>query len=85
MARKVDTFVPAKLFNDPRNARFLSIYTRECREAIDALTNVGQFRAYGKDFALTRCFGLTDGNETLLFGCRSRWIAPSGTNEGGEG
>ena len=33
MTRKVVPFVPAKLFNDPRSARFLSIYMRECGEA----------------------------------------------------
>ena len=82
---KVDPFALAKLFSDPRNARFLSIYMRECGEVIDALTNVAQFHADGKEFALARCFGLTDGNETLLFSCRIRWIAPSGTNEGGDG
>ena len=30
MARKVDPFVFAELFNDPGSARCLSIYTREC-------------------------------------------------------
>ena len=41
--------------------------------------------AYGKKFALASSCGLTDGNETYLFSCRIRWIALSGTNEGGEG
>ena len=36
MTRKVDPFVLAKLL------RFLSIYTRECSEAVDALPNVVQ-------------------------------------------
>ena len=82
MARKVDPFVFAKLFNDPRSGRCLSIYTRERREAVDALTNVIQLRAYRKEFGLASSGGLTNGNETLLFNCR---IRPPGTNEGGEG
>ena len=52
MAGKVDPFVLAKLFDNPGNARFLSIYTRECGVPVHALTNVDQFRAYGKEFAL---------------------------------
>jgi hypothetical protein len=48
MTCKVDPFVLAKLFDDSRNARFLPIYPRECREALDALTNGVQFPAYGK-------------------------------------
>ena len=56
-----------------------------CREAVDALTNVVQFRAYGKEFALANGNGLTDGNEPFLFSCGIRWITPSGTNEGGQG
>jgi len=85
MTRKVDPFVLSKLFNDPRCARFLSIYTREYGEAIDALTDVIQFRAYGREFGLASSLGLTDGNEVFLFGCRIRWVVPSGTNEGGQG
>ena len=46
MTRKVDPFVLAKLFNDPGNTRIFSIYVRERREALDALTNVIQFHAY---------------------------------------
>ena len=46
MTRKMHPFALSKLFNDPRGARFLSIYARECGEAIDELTNGGQFRAY---------------------------------------
>jgi len=72
MKGKVDPFVLAKLLNDPRSAQFLSIYTRECREAVDALTNVVQFYAYGKEFALASSFGLTDSNETFLVSCRIR-------------
>jgi hypothetical protein len=59
MTRKVDPFVLAKLLGDPRSARFLSIYTRECGEAVDAPTNVVQFCACGKEFALASSFGLT--------------------------
>ena len=85
MARKVDPFVFAKLFNGPRSASFLSIYTRERGEAADAPTNTVQFRVYGKEFTLASSFGLTDGNKTLLVSCGTRRIAPSGTNEGGQG
>jgi hypothetical protein len=85
MTRKVDPFVLAKLFNDPRSARFLSIYTRECGEAVDALTNGVQFCAYGNEFGLASSIGLTDGDEAFLFSCRIRRIAPSGTDEGGQG
>jgi hypothetical protein len=85
MTCKVDPFVLAKLFNDPRSARFLSIDARECGEPVDALTNIVQFRTYGKEFTLASNFDLTDGNETFLFSCRIRWMAPSGTNEGGQG
>ena len=70
MTRGVDPFVLAKLFDDPRSARSLTIYAREYREAIDALTNVVQFRAYGKEFTLANGFGLTNGNETFPFSCR---------------
>ena len=69
-----DTFGLAKL-----------IYTRECSKAVDELTNVVQFQADGEEFALASGFGLTDGNETFLSSCRVRWIASSGTNEGGQG
>ena len=34
---------------------------RECGDAVDALTNVVQFRAYEKELALAGSFGLTDG------------------------
>jgi hypothetical protein len=85
MAHKVDPFVLAKFFNDPRSATFLSIYTRECGEAVDTLANVVQFRAHRKEFALAGSFGLTNGNETFLFSRKSRWIAPSSTNEGSQG
>ena len=85
LTRKVDPFILAKLFDDPRTARFLSINARECGEAVDALTSVVQFRAYGKEFALASSIGLTDGNETFLFSCRIRWSAPSGTNESSQG
>ena len=85
VTRKVDPFVLAKLLNDPRSARFLSIYTCECGEAVDTLTNVIQFRAYRKEFALARNFGLTDGNEKFLLSYNVRWMAASGTNEGGQG
>ena len=85
MTGKVDPFVLAKLFDGPGSARFLSVYTRECGEAVHALTNVLQFRAYGTEFGLASSIGLTDGNETFLFSFRIRSIAPSGTNEGGQG
>ena len=75
MTRKVDPFVLPKLFNDPRNTGVLSIYTRECDEAGDTLTNVVQFGAHGKEFVFASGFGLTDGNETFLFNCRIRWIS----------
>ena len=39
---------PPTSFNDPRNAGFLSIYTHERGEGVDGLTNVAQFRAYGR-------------------------------------
>ena len=70
MARKVGPFVLAKFFNDPINARFFSIYAHECGETDNALTNVVQFYAYGKEFALASSSGLTDGKETFLFSCR---------------
>ena len=79
MTRKVNPFVLAKLFDDPRNTRFLSVYACESVEAFDAMTNVVERRAYGKKFG----FGLTNGNETCLFTRRIRWITPSGTNESG--
>ena len=41
MTRKVNPFVLSKFFDDPRSARFLSIYICECSWAVDALTNVG--------------------------------------------
>jgi hypothetical protein len=85
MTRKVYPFVLAKLLNDPRNTGLLSIYARECGEAVDALANVDQLRAYRKEFALASSFGLTDGNEAFLFSCRIRLIGPSGANEGGQG
>ena len=85
MARKVDPFVPAKLFNHSRSARFLSFYTRERGEAVDALTNILQLHAYEREFALASSVTLADSNETFLTGCGIRWIAPSGTNEGSEG
>ena len=44
-------FVLAKRFDNPRNARFLPIYPRECGEAVDAPTNVVQFGANRKEFA----------------------------------
>ena len=72
MTRKADPFVPAELFNDPRSARFLSIYTRECGEAGGSLTNIDKFRAYEKELALARSVGLGDGNETFPPGCRIR-------------
>ena len=80
-----DSFILAEPFNDPRNARVLSVYPRKCSEAADAFTNDGQSCAYRKEFALASSFGLTDGNEMFPLNCRSRWIAPSGTNEGGQG
>jgi hypothetical protein len=40
MACKMNPLVLAELFDDPRNTGFLSIYTRECGEAVDVLTNV---------------------------------------------
>ena len=85
MAPKVDPFVLTKLFNDPRNTRFLFIYARECGEAIDALTNDVQFRAHGNEFGLASSIGLTDGDEAFPFRCRIRRIVSSGTNEGGQG
>ena len=51
-----------------------SSYARECGEAVNALSNVVQFRAYGKEFGLASSFGLTDGNETFLF----RWSVGRG-------
>jgi hypothetical protein len=55
-------------------------------EAVDALTNVDQFRAYRKEFVFASSFGLTDGNEMFLSTFRIRCIVPSGTNlnEGGQ-
>ena len=87
MTRKVDPLILAKFFNDPRSARFLSVYTRECRKAVDALTNVVQLRTYGKEFALASSCGLTNGNEMLPIYrySRIRWIMSSGTNQGGQG
>ena len=38
MARKVDPFSLAKLFDDTRDVEFHSIYTCECGEAVDELT-----------------------------------------------
>lgn len=35
--------IHSELLGDPRNARFLSIYAHERGEAIEVLTNVGQF------------------------------------------
>ena len=84
MTCEVGPLVLAKLFNNPSSARFLSIYTCECGEAVDVLTNVVQFHAYGKKFTLAGSFGLTDGNEMFLSGCGIRRIGPSGTNEGGQ-
>ena len=86
MTCNVHPFVLATLLDDPqaRNARFLAVHTRECGDAVDALTNVVQFRAYGKEFALAGSFGLADGNETFSpvvefdglhrsgLGCRTR-------------
>ena len=46
MTRKVEPFILAKFFNDPISASVLSIYTRECGEAVDVLTNDVQLRAY---------------------------------------
>ena len=85
MTRKVDPFILAKFFNDPRGARF--IYMHECHEAVDALTNVVQLRTYGKEFALASSCGLTNGNEMLPIYrySRIRWIMSSTTNEGGQG
>ena len=40
MTRKVHPFTLAKLFDDPRYARFLSLYVRECSQAVDELTNI---------------------------------------------
>jgi hypothetical protein len=80
---RADSVVLTKLFNGPRGARFL--YTRVCGEAVDALTNVDQFRAYRKEFVFASSFGLTDGNEMILSTFRIRRITPSGTNEGGQG
>ncbi|KAF8441048.1 hypothetical protein L210DRAFT_3645291 [Boletus edulis BED1] len=77
MTREVDPFVAAKLFNDPRDAGFRSIYSRECREGVDALTDGIQFRADRKKFSFASIFGLTDGNKT--------WSMSSSTNEGGQG
>ena len=78
-------FVLAKLFDDPRNARFLSIDICECGRAVDELSNIVQFPAYGREFPLASTFGLTGGNETFLFNGRIRRTTPSGTNEGGQG
>ena len=58
---------------------------RECREAVDMLTNGVQFHAYGQEVALASSFGTADGKETLRCSCKSRWIAWSGPNEGGQG
>jgi hypothetical protein len=70
MTRKVDPFVLAKPFNYPRNTGFLSIYTRECGEVVDVLMNIVQFCAYGKEFALTNGFGLTDDDKAFVSSCR---------------
>jgi hypothetical protein len=80
MMQKVDPLVLAKLFNDPRSARFLSIDTHGCGKAVDALTNVDQFRANGKEFTPTNSIGLTNGDEMFPFSCRVRRITPSVTN-----
>ena len=55
---------------------FLSIYTRERGEAVDALTNILQLHAYAREFALASSVTLTDGNEMFLIGCGIRWIVP---------
>ena len=57
MTRKVDPFVPAKLFNDPRNTGFLppSIRVNVARPS----------NRCGKEFALANGLGLTDVNENL--------------------
>ena len=70
MTRKVDPFVLAKLFDDPRNTRFLSVYACECGKAVDALTEVVQFRTHGKEVVLASSLGLTNRNEMCLFCCR---------------
>jgi hypothetical protein len=62
---------PACSTNDPRRTRFLSINMCECGRPN---VNVVQFRAYGKEFALTSSIGLTNGNETFLINCSIRWI-----------
>jgi len=70
MTCKVHPVVLAELFNDPR---FLSIYVRECGEAVDALTETSSPPNH---------FGLADGDESLLLSCRTQRIAPSSTNGG---
>ena len=72
MTRKVYPFVLVELVNDPGNARFLSIYACECGEAVDTLTNIGQFLANGKEFALSSGCGLTDGDKMFPISYRTR-------------
>jgi len=45
MTCKVYPIILAELFNDSGDTGFLSIYARECGEALDQLTNVVQFCA----------------------------------------
>lgn len=85
MACKVDSFVRAKLFNEPGNTRFFSIYACECGEDVDTPTNGVQLRTHQNEFGLASSFDLTDGDEIFLFSFRIRWIVLSGMNEGIKG
>ena len=78
MTCTVGPFVLARPFDNPRNMGFFSIYIRESSEAVNVLTNVVQFRAYGKDFVLASGVGLTDSDEMFPFSGRIRLIGRSG-------
>jgi hypothetical protein len=83
---KVHPFIFAKLFHDPRNARFLFLCASECNGGVKELTNVCQFCAYGMELRHILASGvrLTDRKETFRLGCRTGGIALSSANQGGE-
>jgi len=66
MTRKVHPIVLAELFGYPGNARFLSIYARECGKAVDTLIDVIQLSADRNQSTLPNSFGLADDDEALL-------------------
>lgn len=65
----------AKFFGGPGNAGFPTFDRCKRDEAIDALTNAGQFSAYRNEFALACGFRLTYSNEVFHPRCRMRMRA----------